>query len=225
MKTKFGAIVVAGSGRLGGHSMGSGKLGSYLCNHTTRKKTVTADQQNNRIRVNKINRHWNGLTSSQKLAFDGAVGDWLGTDMFGDVVKLTGKQLHFKFNMNNLLAGQGQISVPPQKIKIPFKETGLIRYIGINNIVSIVVTANGYTGFKALVYISKIKKNGVTVKESDLFFLGIGNVNLNVINIINNREDKTGVVTPSSNISFYYKLVSPQGIAGQLLGGKMNTFL
>lgn len=225
MKTKFGSIIVNGSGRLGGHSIGTGKKGSYLSNHSTKKKTVSPAQTANRLRVNKINRNWNSLTEQQKKSFDTAVSLWLDSDMFGDVQQLTGKQLHFKFNMFNLLAGQNMIIFPPSHIKIPHKPYGFIRFINSGSLINFSIINNGYSGYKALIYATKKRSKGVTIKKSDCFFVGLGNVNLNAINIANIPLSRTGTILANDNINFYYRLVSPLGVASPLYGGKVTVFL
>lgn len=222
MKTKFGSIVINGSGRLGGHSMGSGGRGSYLCNHSVKKKTASPAQIANRLRVNQINRHWNSLSGFQKKSFDNAVSLWVDSDMFGDVQLLTGKQLHFKFNMFNLLAGQNMITSPPGKIKLPYVKIEAIQKISFNNRIRFLGNTTPYTGYKTLIYASKIMKQSVAVNDSDYRYLGIGLLNTPAVNDGGLFYSKYGAYTDNSNFKIAYRIVSPSGQASILFGGKLT---
>lgn len=219
MKTKFGSIVVNGTGRLGGHSIGTGSKGSYLSNHSTKKKTVSPAQTANRLRVNKINRHWNSLTIEQKNSFNNAVDLWLDSDMFGDVQQLTGRQLHFKFNMFNLLAGQAQINVAPVKLSMFKANYGELFVRWSNNRVAINTIGSIWIGKKAIIYASPIGSNSIELRESSLCFLGVS-INAASRFLLDGKYiQRFGLGVPGANIIVGFRIVLSNGQVSPMYWG------
>lgn len=113
MKAKFGSIVVAGSGKIGGHVASRNRAGSYFRTKVTPVNPSTAAQQAIRNRLTGISQAWKALTAAQRLAWNAAVGDYAKTDVFGDLRNPSGFNLFQRLNNNLLTIGEAQISVPP----------------------------------------------------------------------------------------------------------------
>ena len=73
MKTKFGAVIVAGSGKVGGHVASHNRGGAYLRTKVTPVNPNTSYQAGVRNRLATIATSWKGLTAAQRLNWNGAV--------------------------------------------------------------------------------------------------------------------------------------------------------
>jgi len=113
MKIKFGALVVAGRGKVGGHVASRNRAGAYLRTKVTPVNPSSVDQQGVRNRFAGISSDWRGLTDAQRLSWNSAVAAFSQTDIFGDLKNPTGFNLHQKLNNNLLNIGKAQIAVPP----------------------------------------------------------------------------------------------------------------
>jgi hypothetical protein len=113
MKAKFGSIVVAGSGKIGGHVASRNRAGAYIRTKVTPVNPSTSYQQAIRNRLTGISQAWKALTAAQRLAWNAAVGDYAKTDVFGDIRNPSGFNLYQRLNNNLLVIGASQISDPP----------------------------------------------------------------------------------------------------------------
>jgi hypothetical protein len=126
MKTLFGSIIVAGSGKIGGHVASRNRAGSYLRTKVSPVNPQTASQTAARNRLSSISTAWAGLGASSVAAWNNAVTSFQGTDVFGNKVKPSGFNLHQKLNNNLARIGVAVISTPPLPVSIPVIETGVI---------------------------------------------------------------------------------------------------
>lgn len=113
MKAKFGAIVVDGRGKIGGHVASKNRAGSYFRTKVTPVNPQTSAQTTVRNRLSGISTAWRGLTAAQRAAWNAAVGDFAKTDIFGDIRNPTGFNLYQRLNNNLLTIGESVITVPP----------------------------------------------------------------------------------------------------------------
>ncbi|MBA7622081.1 hypothetical protein ES703_29452 [subsurface metagenome] len=113
MKTKWGALVVDGRGKLGGHVASKNRAGSYFRTKVTPVNPASIYQVNVRNRFGGLSSAWRGLTAGQRLAWNAAVSDFAKTDIFGDLHNPTGFNLYQKLNNNLLNIGKAVITTPP----------------------------------------------------------------------------------------------------------------
>jgi hypothetical protein len=118
MKIKFGAIVADGRGKIGGHVMSKNRAGAYMRTKVTPVNPNSTYQVGVRQRLKTLAIAWRGLTAAQRIQWNSAVGDFKGTDIFGDIRKPTGFNLYCKLNANLTLAGGAAISVPPLPLAV-----------------------------------------------------------------------------------------------------------
>lgn len=130
MKAKFGAIVVDGRGKIGGHVASKNRYGSFFRTKVTPSNPQTPYQSNARSLLAAISKAWGDLTDAQRAKWNSAVGTFMKTNVFGDAVKPTGKNLFTTCNINLVLAGQSQITTPPTPPSFP---TVSIDKIGIQS--------------------------------------------------------------------------------------------
>jgi len=100
MQTKFGAIIVDGSGKTNGHVATKNRNGNAL-----RTKIKPADRSSDvqmkiRALFATIAGMWNSLTVEQVLAWNAAAENVTYSNAFGDKKKYTGRALFQKVNIN-----------------------------------------------------------------------------------------------------------------------------
>lgn len=119
MKIKFGAIVTDGRGKLGGHVLAKNRSGNYMRTKVTPVNPQTTFQQAQRSALGSLSSGWSGLSDNQRQAWNGAVGSFQSTDIFGDLKSPTGKNLFTGLNRNLLNSGQVIINEPPNPEAVP----------------------------------------------------------------------------------------------------------
>jgi len=113
MKAKFGAIVVDGRGKLGGHVFSKNRGGSYMRTKVTPANGQTNAQQARRAALTEFAQAFRALTAAQITAWNNAVESFKSTNIFGDVKNPSGLGLFIKLNTTLDLAGQASITSPP----------------------------------------------------------------------------------------------------------------
>ena len=113
MKTKFGAIIVDGRGKIGGHVASKNRAGSYLRTKVTPVNRSTSFQQNVRNLFGSLSQAWRGLTQAQRDAWNAAVSAYAKTNIFGDLHNPTGLALFQMLNNNLSIIGEATLLVPP----------------------------------------------------------------------------------------------------------------
>lgn len=119
MKVKFGAMVVDGRGKLGGHVFSKNRAGAYVRTKVTPVNPQTATQSAVRAILTFLAQSWAGLAGASRAAWDNAVSSFARTDIFGDIKQPTGLNLYTKLNANILNAGGVAITVPPSSNVAP----------------------------------------------------------------------------------------------------------
>lgn len=113
MKTKFGSIIVAGSGKIGGHVAAKNRSGAYIRTKVTPVNPNSSAQAAVRSRLVNFSQAWRGLIPAQRAAWNGAVSDYKKTNIFGDLVNPSGFNLYQRLNNNIAQIGGVAITVPP----------------------------------------------------------------------------------------------------------------
>jgi hypothetical protein len=119
MKVKFGAIVTDGRGKIGGHVMSKNRGGAYMRTKVTPSNPRTTAQQLNRALLGSLSASWSSLGDAFRATWNAAVNDWTKTNIFGDSIKPTGKNLYVALNKNvNAIGGQ-TMDTAPAKVEMP----------------------------------------------------------------------------------------------------------
>jgi len=113
MKIKFGAIVVDGRGKVGGHVMSKNRGGAYMRTKVTPINPQTVDQLSVRSAFTSFSQSWRALAESARLAWNSAVSSFTKTDIFGDIKTPSGINLFMKLNMNLNTIGEAPLVTPP----------------------------------------------------------------------------------------------------------------
>jgi hypothetical protein len=123
MKIKFGAIVVDGRNKIGGHVMSKNRAGAYMRTKVTPVNPRSIDQENTRNRLSTVSSSWASIGLAAITAWNSAVSAWSKTDIFGDIKHPSGFNLFQKLNNNILRVGGTLITTPPVKVELSFLGT------------------------------------------------------------------------------------------------------
>jgi len=118
-KIKFGMMMTDARGKLGGQVFSKNRSGSYIRTKVTPTNPQTAYQTAVRAIFALISAAWSALTAAERATWNGAVGDWSTTDVFGDLKNPSGKNLHQRLNQNLQNVGQAVITSAPAKTTLP----------------------------------------------------------------------------------------------------------
>jgi hypothetical protein len=118
MKAKFGMIVTEGRGKLGGHVFSKNRGGAYVRTKVTGSNPQTVAQQAARSFLAEFSSAWRGLTQAGRDAWNSAVSNFTGTNVFGDTVTPTGKNLYTGLNVNLANINGTAITTPPLPVAV-----------------------------------------------------------------------------------------------------------
>lgn len=106
-------------GKLGGQVFSKNKGGAYVRTKVTPANPQTADQTTARSLFASISTAWSALTSAQRTAWNQAVEEWKSTDIFGDLISPSGKELYQRLNNQLQTVGGSAMTSPPAKVALP----------------------------------------------------------------------------------------------------------
>jgi len=118
-KVKFGSIIVGMRGKIGGHVASRNRGGDYLKTKVTPNNPGSVDQVTQRNHFTASAQAWKGLTAAQRLDWNSATQNFVGTDIWGDAKVLSGFQLFCRLNNYLRTIGQSVITSPPVPAAVP----------------------------------------------------------------------------------------------------------
>jgi hypothetical protein len=118
MKIKWGALVVDGRNKIGGHVASANRGGAYLRTKVSPKQPASIYSAIVRARFSSISTSWKGLAASARTLWNNAVSDYKKSDIFGDIKVPSGFNLYQKLNNNLVNCGIAQITTPPLPINV-----------------------------------------------------------------------------------------------------------
>lgn len=214
-KIKLGAIVVAMSGKLGGHVFAKNTGGAYMRTKTTPTNPQTVFQTVVRSIFAAISSAWSALTDAQRTSFRDKVPEYARTDVFGDLKNPTGKALYQRLNQNLEISEQAQIQVAPNPTVIPSALITFSNYI-IAATFSFTTTGDS-TGSQILVFATPALSQGTAFVKNKLRQISVlpGGVDVNV-DIRTAYEDRFGAGVVGDNIFIAAKYINVNGQASPL---------
>jgi hypothetical protein len=173
MKTKFGSIIVAGSGKIGGHVASKNRSGSYLRTKVSPTQPRTTYQLAVRQTLSQISSSWKALTTAQILNWNNAVAMYKKTDVFGDVVSPSGFNLFQKLNNNLTRIGKAVLTTPPLPTAVPDVSTGTLTAVHAGALTVTFTTDPIVTASSVEVWATAPQSPGKTFIKSELRYIGI----------------------------------------------------
>lgn len=214
MKIKFGSLVVAGSGKIGGHVAAKNRGGAYLRTKVTPLNPNTAAQAGARSLLASLSTAWAGLTDAQRKSWNDAVASFATTDIFGDLRNPSGINLFVKLNANLSNSGQTLIDNAPEKIEVPF--------LGVSSVVmdlsgqTVLVTASNPNADTVITKVSATApmSQGVSFVKSQLRSIKGGADITQDTNLFSDYVAKFGLPTAGSNIVMTFAPITESGQQG-----------
>lgn len=215
MKAKFGAIVVDGRGKIGGHVASKNRAGSYFRTKVTPVNPQTSSQAAVRNRLTSISQAWRGLTDSQRAAWNAAVSDFSKTDIFGDLRNPSGFNLYQRLNNNLLNIGQSVISTPPVPSEVDaFVSMSFTATAGTPSL-SITFSAAVSAGMSVKVFATAPQSAGVSFVKSEYRQIAVlTSADTSPYDALTDYTDKFGSIG-SAGQKIFIKMVQVNETTGQ----------
>jgi len=214
MKVKWGALMVDGRGKIGGQIASKNRSGAYMKNKVTPINPRSQAQILVRSYLAAASSAWGSLDQSLRSAFDSAVNDWTSTNIFGDSVKPTGKNLFSALGINLLSIGEAMPTSVPAKVAIPALglETAAIN-LGAE---TFIITAGFEAGsFAFVVGATPTLSPGTSFTKGKFRNLLFEDAEIPLGETLYTAYvARFGVPAVGANISVEVKLISPTGQAG-----------
>ena len=118
-KIKWGALVVDGRGKLGGHVLTKTRSGATIRTKVTPVNPQTAAQAAARSRLGGNSQAWKTLSEADRRGWNEAAQQSAKTNVFGDQYFPTGKNLFTGLNSNLMLIGLPQLESAPELVSVP----------------------------------------------------------------------------------------------------------
>jgi len=215
-KIKLGAIVVAMSGKLGGHVFAKNRGGAYMRTKITPSNPQSAAQMSVRGAFAGISSSWSALSESARNTFNGFVNAYSTTDIFGDIKNPSGKTLFQRLNQNLSNSGQALITTCVAPTEVPFAGVTSALY-DISDTIFEIETSGDTTGSEIMVFVTPPLSQGTTFVKNRLRLLetysGGAAVTLNIYGEYTTRFD---VQPAGANIYVAVKVVNANGQASPL---------
>lgn len=119
MKTKFGAIVVSGSGKLGGHVFQGSGVKSVMKSKSSPLKKNTVNQQFSRNQVRSLSSMWRELFDYERASWDAQASIENKNNKSDSVGKISGFNLFLSCNLNLKLVGKPIIRSAKSRNSLP----------------------------------------------------------------------------------------------------------
>ena len=210
-KIKFGMMMTDARGKLGGQVFSKNRSGAYVRTKVTPSNARSARQTFIRATLSRISANWSTLTKEQREGFNSAVEQWQSTNIFGDVVKPTGKTLFVKLNINLANTQQAEINAVPEKSEMP--QLVLTSVENDGGLISLNFSGN-QVGIKILVFATAPQSQGTGFFKGKYRQLGVitGSAS-GTVDITTMYEEKFGTPDTGANINFQVVVVLPSGQA------------
>jgi len=142
---KFGMVVTDARGKLGGQVFSKNKGGAYVRTKVTPVNAQTAAQTSSRQLLSQFSSAWKALTQAQRDSWNAAAPNFPGTNVFGDAVVKSGKNLYTRLNVNLSLIGSPTLNEPPVPAEVASAgiQSVLINTVGGSSVIGTTQAATG----------------------------------------------------------------------------------
>lgn len=215
MKAKFGAIVVDGRGKIGGHVASKNRAGAYFRTKVSPVNPQTSYQLGTRNRFTGFSQAWRGLTQQQRDAWNGAVSDYARTDVFGDLKNPTGFNLYQRLNNNLSVVGASAIATPPLPAEVGEVIAESLTYTVAIPALSVTMSGAVPAGTYVKVWATAPQSPGRSFVKSQYRLIGVLDpAEPTPVNILSDYTDKFGSVGEIGQ-KIFVKLEAINGSTGQ----------
>lgn len=212
-KIKFGMMMTDARGKLGGQVFSKNRSGAYVRTKVTPSNPQTAFQTSVRQAFGGFSQAWSGLTDGVRAGWNNAVSSWGRTDVFGDLVNPTGKNLFLRLNQQATQAGYPSFTTVPAKLEMV---EGIATSVTVDTTLLTLEPIGIYAGVDAKVVISgtpQLSQGTSFVKNKlrDIYSVTANTFDINAA--YSNYVSRFGAPGVGTNIYFGIKYVLPNGQA------------
>lgn len=168
MKALWGALVVDGRNKIGGHVASKNRGGSYFRTKVSPAQPTSIYTAAVRSRLASISSGWRSLTEAQRLAWNDAVGSFKKTDIFGSVRNPSGFNLYQELNNNLVNVSTAQITVPPLPAVVTTQTSASVTAVNATGVVTLTYAPAIPAGEKVLVRATPALSPGKSFVKSEL---------------------------------------------------------
>jgi hypothetical protein len=216
MKVKFGSIIVAGSGKIGGHVVAKNRGGAYLRTKTTPTNPNTSYQAAARANLSAFATAWKLLSEANRLSWANAVTQWKSTDIFGDIKNPSGINLYTKVNLNLASIGVAALNTAPSKLEIPFSPL-LSAVIDISDNETVLSFDNSDIDGKAVqVWGTPAVSQGVSFVKNQYRAFAYGTVGAGELVIAGDYASRFGTPVAGTKVFIQCRVIEANGQTGVL---------
>ena len=223
MKVKWGALAVAGSGKINGFVASKNRGGSYFRTKTTPSNPQSIKQQVARAILASLSTAWAGLTENQRLSWSGAVSNFATTDIFGDLRNPSGINLFVKLNTNCINGNFQQLVAAPDKVAVPFEEINSVEIMNNGNDGFVEFNTSVLDGLTVFVSATPPLSQGVKFVKNKLRLLGAFVVDDNLVDLGAAYAGRFGTPSIGANVVISVRVVLPNGQTGVAQTYKANV--
>jgi hypothetical protein len=173
MKAKFGSIVVAGRGKIGGHVASQNRAGAYFRTKVTPINPQSSFQNLVRARLTDISKAWRLLTEAQRVGWNAAVQSFAQTDVFGDLRNPSGLNLYVKLNSNLQKIGLASISSAPNPAGVAKTNIVSLTAVVTGGVVTLTMSGAVPAGVSLVVEATAPQSAGVSFVKSEFRIIKI----------------------------------------------------
>lgn len=119
MLIKWGALIVDGSGKLGGHVATRNRAGAVMRTKVVPINPDSPDQQTVRNLFAANTQGWKGITADQRASWQAAVDDFKYTNRLGDIRRYSGFNLYCRINNYLRFINGTPLTSPPAPAAVP----------------------------------------------------------------------------------------------------------
>lgn len=211
MKVKFGAIIVGGSGKIGGHVASKNRAGAYLRTKVTPTNPNTASQSAVRGILSSLSKSWGDLSDAQRLSFNNAVASFATTDIFGDIKNPSGFNLYVRLGANAIAAGELPATTAPAKVAIPYAAVSNASMDASAGTLSIGFSNTDLNDRVIRVTATKVLGPGVSFAKSEFRVIAVVGVADDVASCGTSYVVKFGSFNAGDNIQVGVQVLDPTG--------------
>lgn len=211
MKAKFGAIVVDGRGKVGGHVFSKNRGGAYMRTKVTPSNPQTSAQSEARALLSSLSQSWSGLSKYERLAWINAVTDYSTTDIFGDIKSPSGLNLYVKMNANRSNIGLPPISAPLPKVEVPSTQITNAILHSATGILDLSFSDGNANGTQVLIRATPPLSAGVSFVKSQFRVIGHDVITGGSLSLPDSYVPKFGSISNGSNVHVSIQLVMSNG--------------
>ena len=216
MKAKFGAIVVDGRGKIGGHVASKNRSGSYFRTKVTPVNPSSTAQVTIRNRFSALSQGWRSLSAAQRAAWNAAVGDFSRTNIFGDLINPSGFNLYQRLNNNLVRIGESAIDTPPTPASIVDIVIGAVSMAAAAGTASLAYTVGADATSEIEVWATPPLSPGVSFVKSEYRLITQVTANTaSPLDFATAYVAKFGAITGAEGQKVFVKTVAISTVTGQ----------